>query len=711
MTALKQNKDIAWRIYLVYFFCCLLGIAVVGKVMWIQWVEGKDLREKSEKMTVANKTIKAVRGNIYANDGSLLATSIPKYEIRFDVNADALTDEVFYTNLDSLCYRLSLLLKEKPAKQYRAELIASRKSKTRSGKKGGRYHLIARNLSYRYLKELKRFPIFRLGKYKGGFIYVQQNRREKPFRILAERTIGFERTQVSVGLEGAYSKELRGIDGKRLMQKIAGGDWKPLNDDNEIEPQNGYDLHTSIDINLQDVAENALLKQLSMHGADHGCVVLMEVKTGEIKAIANLKRNKNGGYYEGYNYAIGESTEPGSTFKLAVVIAALEDGFIDLDTEIDTEHGEKKFYDQTMFDTHDYGVVTVKKAFEISSNIAMAKIVTKYYSDDPQRFIDHLHRMNLNNKLNIEIKGEGVPQIKGPKSSTWSGVSLPWMAHGYEVLMTPLQILTFYNSIANDGVMVKPKFVKTIASKGKVIRTIPTEVINERICSKSTLLKVRQMLEGVVNNGGTAANLKNKHYMVAGKTGTAQIANDQYGYEYESKISHQASFVGFFPAEQPIYSCIVVVNAPSKYVYTGNLVAGPIFKEVADKVFANSLKMHKELDERPYMASSAIPYSLSGSRDELYNVFTSLSVPFTNFPEKSEWIKTSTKDSVVVTEAMEVIPGLVPDVVGMGLKDAVYVLENSGLNIQFVGKGVVKKQSLPPGKRIVRGQTIKIELT
>ena len=710
MSAMKANKDIAWRIYLVYFFCCLLGFAVLGKVMWIQWVEGDQLREKSEKMTVANKTIRAVRGNIYASDGSLLATSIPKYEIRFDVNAEAISDEIFYNDLDSLCYRLSALLKEKSPGQYSTELIAARKSKTKSGNKGGRYHLIARNLSYSKLKRLKSFPIFRKGRYKGGLIFIQKNKREKPFRILADRTIGYKRTQVSVGLEGAYNKELSGVDGKRLMQKIAGGNWKPLNDDNEIEPQNGYDLHTSIDINLQDVAENALLKQLSMHEADHGCVVLMEVKSGEIKAIANLKRNRVGGYYEGYNYAIGESTEPGSTFKLAVLIAALEDGYVDLDTEIDTEHGKKKFYDQTMYDTHDYGVVSVKKAFEISSNVAMAKIVTQYYSDDPQRFIDHLHRMNLNNKLGIEIKGEGVPQIKGPKSSTWSGVSLPWMAHGYEILMTPLQILTFYNSIANNGVMVKPKFVNSVASKGKVVKTFPTEVINDRICSPKTLEMVKQMLEGVVNNGGTAANLKNTHYKVAGKTGTAQIANDQYGYEYESKISHQASFVGFFPAEDPTYSCIVVVNAPSRHVYTGNLVAGPIFKEVADKVYANSLQMHKELSTRSFLASSSLPYSMNGSRDELYHVFNALNVPITDLPETSEWMKTSTKDSIVETEALEVIPGLVPDVVGMGLRDAVYVLENSGLYIRFSGKGVVKRQSLPAGKRIVRGQTIKIEL-
>ena len=705
------QKDMAWRIYLIYFIFCLLGIAVIGKVIFIQWFIGEDLRSKAEKMTVASKTIPAVRGNIYAADGSLLATSIPRYEIRFDVNADALSDEIFYANLDSLSFRLSQLFRDQSAHAYREEILAARKSRTKSGKKGGRYHLVARNVSYPDLKKLKTFPIFRNGKYKGGFIYIQQNKREKPFRMLAERTIGYKRDKVAVGLESAYNKDLSGVDGKRLMQKIAGGDWKPLNDENEIEPVNGYDIHTSIDINLQDVAENALLRQLSLHEADHGCVVVMEVQTGEIKAIANLKRNKFGGYYEGYNYAIGEATEPGSTFKLPVLIAALEDGFIDLDKEIDTEHGKKKFYDQTMFDTHDYGIVTVKRAFEVSSNIAVAKIITENYGSNPQKFIDHLYKMNLNNKLGLEIKGEGSPRIKDPSNKSWSGVSLAWMAHGYEVLMTPLQILTFYNAIANNGVMIKPKFVTHVASKGKVIYETPTVIINEAVCSKETLGKVHQMLEGVVNNGGTAANLKNSHYKVAGKTGTAQIANEQYGYEYESKISHQASFVGYFPAENPRYSCIVVVNAPSRYVYTGNLVAGPIFKEVADKVYANSLDMHAPLEDRPFMATSALPYSKSGSRDELQEVFTTLNIRTSDMPENSSWTRTATKDSVVDVRALKMIPGLVPDVTGMGLKDAVFILENQGLRISFEGMGVVKKQSIPPGQKIVRGQTIKLELS
>ena len=705
-----SGKDFAWRIYIVYLTCCILGLAIIGKVIYIQWFVGEGLREKAEKLTISNRTIKADRGNIYARDGSLLATSIPRYEIRFDVNADALTDEMFYGKLDSLCFGLSRLFTNKSKAAFREELIAVRNSRTKSGKKGGRYHLIARNVGYGELKQLKTLPVFREGKYRGGFIYTQQNKRERPFRILAERTIGYSREKVSVGLESAYNHDLSGIDGKRLMQKIAGGDWKPLGDENEVEPFNGHDIYTTIDINLQDVAENALLKQLSLHEADHGCVVLMEVRTGEVRAIANLKRNKFGGYYEGYNYAVGESTEPGSTFKLPVIMAALEDNLISLDDEIDTESGKKKFFDRTMYDVHDYGVVTVKKAFEVSSNIAMAKIISQGYRDNPEKFINHLYRMKLNNKLGLEIKGEGRPMIKNPKSASWSGISLAWMAHGYEVLMTPLQILTFYNAVANEGVMVKPKFVTKVTSKGKVVREVSTEVISESVCSASTLKKVKEMLEGVVSEGGTAANLINPHYKVAGKTGTAQIANEQYGYEYESKISYQASFVGYFPADKPRYSCIVVVNAPSKYVYTGNLVAGPIFKEVADKVYANSLDMHHAIDNRKGSAYSALPYSKNGKRDDLNQVFGKLEIPSDEMPEAADWIATSTGKKKVGVSAMRNIPGLVPDVTGMGLRDALYLLENQGLKIQFEGRGEVKRQSIPAGSRIIKGQQIILEL-
>lgn len=701
----KNGKnDLMWRMYVIYFCICIFSLSILAKVGHIQFVEGQELRDKAENLTTGYKKIEAVRGNIYADDGSLLATSIPIYEVRMDVNTDALTDDVFNQNIDSLAYCLSKLFKDRTKNEYKNDLIKARET-------GERYHLIQRKVKYTELKELKSFPIFRRGKFKGGLIFEQKNKRKKPFRLLAARTIGYDREGIKpVGLEGAYKDYLAGVQGKRMMKKISGGVWMPISDNNEIEPRDGSDIYTSIDINIQDVAENALLKQLTIQEADHGCVVLMEVNTGEIKAIANLKRTEDGSYYEGYNYAIGEATEPGSTFKLATLIALLEDGYAKLEDLIDTEGGKKRYYDRTMYDTHDYGKITLKESFELSSNIAFAKTTEASYSDNPQQFIDRLNYLLLNKPLGIEIAGEGVPKIKNTNDPSWSGITLPWMAHGYEILLTPLQILTFYNAIANDGKMVKPKFVKKIKDRDRVLKELPTVVLKEQICSEQTIKQVKSALEGVVENG-TAANLKAAAYQIAGKTGTAQIANDKYGYKYESKVSHQASFVGYFPADNPKYSCIVVVNAPSRNVYTGNLVAGPIFKEVADKIYANSLEIHGELEKQPHLATSAIPYSKSGNYHDLSQVFKVLNVKTETTVQNPSIVYTQTLDTLVKMKPSKITPNLVPKVVGMGLQDAIFLLENRGLRVLFEGKGTVKSQSIPNGSRITKGAVIKLELS
>lgn len=707
MTDVK--KDIAWRVYLVYFGVCLFGLTIIGKAVSIQVFEGEALKQKVKTLTRVDKEIEAVRGNIYAVDGSLLATSIPIYEVRFDPNADAIKQELFDEHVDSLALELSFLFKDKSAAAYRKSLIEARQN-------GERYHLIRRNVKYTELKKLKQFPLFRRGKYKGGLIIHQKNKRERPFKVLAARTIGYEREGITpVGLEGAYSKVLSGVDGQRLMQKISGGVWMPVGDENEIEPEDGKDIYTTIDVNLQDVAESALLKQLQKHGADHGCVVLMEVKTGAVKAIANLKRNPEGLYYEGYNYAIGESTEPGSTFKLPALMVALEHGYVDMGDIIDCGDGSRQYYDRTMYDSnHDdggWGKITVQRVLEVSSNIGMAEIISRNYMENPKKFIDGLGKMNLREPLDIEIAGEGKPFIKNPTDDTWSGISLAWMAHGYELQQTPLQILTFYNAVANDGKMVKPKFVEKITKGRKLVEEVSTRVINPKISSQETINKVKRALEGVVSNG-TASNLNNADYKIAGKTGTAQIANKNYGYSYQSKVSHQASFVGYFPADNPQYSCIVVVNAPSKNVYYGNLVAGPIFKEVADKVYANSLDMHEELKwQKHQFAYSRVPYSKHGEKNDVRKVFSEIGVNTKVKAEEAEWIVTKTQDTAVVLEPRKVTENLVPNVLGMGLRDAIYLLENQGLNVKVKGRGMVKYQSLQAGLRISKGQEIEIELS
>ena len=702
---MENKKDILWRVYLLYFLFCLFGVVILSKVFLIQFVEGKKWREKAESLTTAVRNIEAVRGNIYAADGSLLATSVPYYETRIDLKADAITDKIFNESIDSLAYCLSRLFNDKSAKAYKKDLQEGRK-------RGDRYHLIKRGVKYDELKQMRAFPLLRKGRYKGGFIYVQQNKRQKPFRSLAARTIGYDVKGVkSVGLEGAYNADLQGVEGKRLMQKIAGGVWMPINDDNEIEPEDGCEIYTTIDINIQDVAEHALYTQLEKHDADHGCVVLMEVSTGDVKAISNLQRDSKGNYFEYYNYAIGESTEPGSTFKLASLMVAFEDGFVDLKDSVNAEQGEVRFYDATMRDTKKggYGKITVQRAFEVSSNIGVAKVVTNHYSKNPQKFIDRLYKMNLHQPLGLQIAGEGKPQIKDTKDKSWSGISLPWISHGYEVSMTPLQILTFYNAVANNGKMVRPKFVSEVRNKRKIVKKVETKVINEAICSQETIEKAKKMLEGVVENG-TATNLKNKDYKIAGKTGTAQIANAKYGYKYDSHISYQASFVGYFPADNPKYSCIVVVNAPSNNVYYGNLVAGPIFKEVADKVYSTSIEIHESLEEKN-LAIQSYPYSKSGNKSELKEVFDELKLHTIDKANDVDWVTTRAKDKFVQLEPRTIVENLMPNVAGMSVDDAVFLLENAGLRVRFTGKGSVKSQSIPSGIRIEKGTNVMLELS
>ena len=685
----------------------LVGIgmlAVLFRVFQIQVIEGNEWRQKSENLTIDYRTIEAVRGNIYAVDGSLLATSVPKYEVRFDPNSDAISDDFFNDKIDSLAWSLADLFKDRSPKMYETELRNARL-------KNKRYYLIRRNVKFTELKAMRDFPIFRRGRFHGGFIYVQQNKRQLPFRVLAARTIGYDREHgARVGLEAAYRKELRGVSGKRLEKKIAGGTWMPLSDSDDIEPQDGYDLVTTIDINIQDVAEAALMRQLVEQQAEYGCVVLMEVQTGEIRAIANLSKGSNVVYSERFNFAVGSATEPGSTIKLASWMALLEDGHVDLDDKIQTGNGKHTFYKTTMYDSHEggFGEITVKEAFALSSNIAIAKTVDKYYKKDPQEFINHLYKMRLNQPLGVEITGEGKPYIKSANDSTWSGLSLPWISHGYELQLTPLQLLTFYNAVANNGKMMKPMFAKAITSYGTSVKTFHPVVLKDAVASPGTIKKARIMLEAVVTDG-TAKNLRNASFSIAGKTGTAQISKGSSGYQKEK--SYQASFVGYFPADKPLYSCIVVVNAPSKNVYYGNLVAGPIFKEIANKVYSTSLNAQEELIATKSIGSRPrIPISKNGSYVDLVDVYDGLDVPYKE-KENAQWVAVNTGYDTVKVFSKTYIENLVPNVVGMNVEDAVFILENRGVKVTIEGRGVVRQQSILPGQVIPKsGFKIKLSL-
>jgi len=704
---MSAKKEILWRFGIIYLLMVITGIVIAGRIIYLQFFEKDKWSVKSEKYPIQRIEVEANRGDIFSSDGKLLALSLPFYEIRLDLTVEGLSDDVFYSSLDSLAYCLSRLFRDRSTLDYKKQLIRARHE-------GRQYYLVKSDVTYEQMIKARELPILRMNRYKGGAIFVQKNKRVRPNGTLAARTIGstnLSETGTIVGLEGAYNDVLGGNPGVKMYRRIAERLSVPVSEGNEIDPQDGADIISTIDLNLQDVAHSALHKQLKARNAHHGCAVLMEVETGEIKAIANLEKNSRGEYWEGRNYAIGESIEPGSTFKLASVIIALEDGYVDISDTVDVGSGTIRYHDITLEDSGGKGMgrITVKKAFEASSNVGISKIIYKNYRGKEKQFVDGLYKLRLNQQLGLEIKGEGIPEINAPESPKWSGISLPMMSIGYEVRLTPLQLLAFYNAIANGGTMVKPLFVKEIRYRGNLVKRFDTEVIESRICSRRTREKVHEMLCGVVESG-TAKNLKDPEFSIAGKTGTAQIPDKNTAYRDKSRISYQASFVGYFPADKPRYSCIVVINSPSRDVYYGNLVAGPVFREIARKVYATSLEWHEPVNSKK-MLLTQMPYSKSGLHDELVSTLKGLDIPYTDLSDENKWVNTIGSDSEIMINKRAVVPGLVPNVTDMGLKDAVYLLESSGMNVIVRGRGTVRGQSVTPGSLVRPGQNIRLEMS
>jgi cell division protein FtsI (penicillin-binding protein 3) len=701
-----------WRMWVAILVPVLAGFAIVFQSFKIQVYEGPALRQLADSLTIVSRSIEAERGNIYAEDGSLLSTSLPFFEIRMDFKSEPMTDNIFNRNIDSLAYMLSVNIGAKSKADYKNELIANRQ-------KGNRYYLIKRNVTYPELKKIYDWPFFRLGRYKSGMIVLQKNKRITPFGILAERTIGFKRIvpnpsienrmdTIRVGIEGKFDEYLAGVEGQMLMQRISGGVYIPLNGQGNIEPKAGNDVKMTIDINIQDVTESALKKALLSSNADNGCAVVMEVKTGKIKAIANLTYRKElGRYIEYYNYAVGANTEPGSTFKLMAMAALLEDGLLkDVNAEtVDVEGGVKKYADRIMRDVHvfNHDTITVKEAFAYSSNVGISKLVTERYGDKASKFYDRLIAMHLQNPVGIEITGETAPTIHPP--SSWSQVSLPWMSTGYEVQMSPLQILTFYNAIANDGKMMKPYLVSAIKDLDEVVEQFDPIVIDKAVVSSSTVHQLQKLLEGVFEIG-SARHLKSGGQLtMAGKTGTARIANATT--QYQDKI-YQASFAGYFPADNPLYSCIVVINNP-KNGYYGGAVAGPVFAEIANKIYANGIEMHNSIQSNPLVSDYTIPRIGNLQSGEAEIIYNKLGFSF-HSDINSDYGIAKKENNAMTMKANNVIDGLVPNLIEMDLKDALFVAENAGLRVQVYGSGKVKKQSLTAGGNFTQGQTITVEL-
>ena len=577
-----NQKQFLYRLYFVASILIVLGLGIGYKVFHIQYIDGNNYRLLAKNKTIQNITVSPERGNIFSDDGSLLAASTISYDIFFD--GVTVSNSNFAKFSTSLAKDLSVLL-EKDYDFFHDKLSYAKKN-------GKRYYLIQRNVSVEDLNKIKKMPLFKLGGVRGGLIVEKKNSRDYPLNKIAERTIGRERKVKGdkfsgVGLEHAFGSILRGKDGMQLMQKISNGKWKPIYSNNQIEPVPGSDLYTTINVGFQDITHHSLLEQLEIFEADHGTAIVMETSTGEIKAISNLGRTTEGKYYERLNYAVGEHYEPGSTFKLMSVIAALEDGKADLEKMVDTENGILSFYGAKVRDSRKggYGIISLNDAFKYSSNTGIVKIINNAYKDDPEKFSNRLYNMGLNDKLGVSIKGESKPKIPHPKDKDWSGLSLPWMVYGYGVLLSPLQILTFYNAVANDGEMVKPIFAKKNNLKSNKI------ILNPSIASKSTINKAKFLLENVVNDdGGTGSNIRSNIYKIAGKTGTGQV-------DYTTDdVQYISSFVGYFPADKPKYSCIVVIHKPNKKMgYYGNIVAAPVFKKIADKIYSLTPKDKKTI--------------------------------------------------------------------------------------------------------------------
>jgi len=696
------RTDILLRVYIAFGLIVLLAFAVLFKLFHVQFAEGEKWRAMADSLSTRFANVEAARGNIYSIDGSLLATSVPEYEVRMDMLAGGIEkDDVFYEKVDSLAAKLSVFFGDKSTKQYSRMLREGREDKAR-------YMLLKRDVTHQELKTIRKFPIFNLGRYKGGLISVQQNKRILPFQSLAKRTIGYKNKNVQpVGLEGAYSAYIDGESGKRMMQRIAGGVWMPVNQDIEIAPKEGADIISTIDINMQDVAQRALKKQLITSDADHGCVILMEVATGEIRAVANFSKVRTGEYEEQFNYAIAASQDPGSTFKLASYLSLLEDNKVDTNSMVETGDGTYRIPGHTIRDSHGgIGTVTVKKAFEESSNVAIAKMINAAYQNDQGKFSEHLYKWGLNKKLMLQIPGEGQPVIKNPENRSWNKKqTLPQMAYGYEMQITPLQMLAFYNAVANDGRYIAPIFVREIRRLGNTVEQFRARVINEKIVSDITIKKAQALLEGVVTEG-TGKGVASPLYRIAGKTGTAQVADANKGYRVDKK--YQASFCGYFPADNPKYSLIVVVNNPRKGTYYAASVAGPVFREIADRVYASDVNMYDALKEQKFAGNLKMPDSKTGEKKATQNVYKAFGIKAL-FAANSEYVMVDTNNGIA-NKDIKLIEGSVPDVSGMGLKDALYVLGNSGLKALVRGSGRVVNQSLLAGTRVVKGEPIILEL-
>ncbi len=683
----------------------IVCLFIFVKAIYIQQVEGSHWRSMSDSLHQKLAEIEAERGTIYSEDGQMLSTSIPQFDIYMDFRVASLHEKngyLFRSNIDSLSECLANLFKDHTGGEYKMILQQGYDN-------GDGYFSLCKKISFREYEQLRKFPLFKLGRYKSGMIANERTIRLNPFQMLAFRTIGLARDANKVGLEMTYDSVLKGRNGKHTVRTIAGGVSVPVDDTYEIEPETGKDIVSTIDVFIQDVAENALMNMMVKNEAEHGCAIVMEVKTGKIKAIANLGRRSNGTYWEDLNYAMTKS-EPGSTFKLATLMALLDDKKVKLNDLVNLEGGTWHINGQTVYDAEQHGLynASIQQAFEHSSNVGMAKLVWNNYGNNPNQFLRRLAKMRMDSLTGIDLIGEGRSVIFRPGNKLWGPTTLPWMAFGYNLLVTPLQTITLYNAVANNGKMMRPYLVSAIKDEGVLIKDFQPNIIDEKICSDQTIRDLRICLEGVCTSGTAAKLFRNSSYHVAGKTGTALVANGKNG--YADKI-YQSSFAGFFPAENPQYTCIVVIkNKPHALLHFGADVAGPVFREIADRLINNYVK-HANTVKLLLNKKDSSLFSYAGNKKDVSLISSKLHMSYADSSGRvSDWISFNGKDAINTMYSKEMDTKTMPLLKGMGLKDVVYVCENMGLKLSVKGKGRVAQQSILPGQAFAKGQLISIEL-
>ncbi len=674
----------------------VVAIAIVVQIGNVQFVHGDEYRAMADSMRTKRQEIKPTRGSIYSEHHDVLATSFPYFNTYMD--AVAPSDADFKKNIDSLSISLSRLFKDKTAAQYKQKIMQARKQKKR-------YVEIHKKVTLPQKQQMENFPLYRLGQNKGGLIAEPIETREYPYGSLAVRTIGYVRDNNRVGLEGTYDTLLRGKSGFAKVKKVAGGSWVRVGEKNELDPVDGVDVITTLDINIQDITETALRRALVKNEAKWGTAVVMEVKTGKIKAIANLSQTSDGRYLENYNHAISTKVEPGSTWKLFSLMCLFEDG-IELNDHVDLNYGKYQFADRTMNDSeeHNRTNVTVKTAFALSSNVGISRLAYQMYQKDPQKYTQHLIASGITEKTGIELSGERKPTFKQyPKDKNdWYATTIPWMSVGYELELTPLQLLTYYNGIANNGKMMKPYLVQETQQYGVTLQETEPVVLNEKLCSDATIKKLQECLLAVVDSG-TAKHLKNDYYQFAGKTGTAKLVeNGIYTHNY------LASFAGYFPYDNPKYSIIVMVNSPSKGAFYGGAVAAPVFREIADKVYSHFINIREPINTNDSLFVG-VDAKARGYAYDFRQILSWLHVN-EGFDDNEEWVALNAHGKSASHEAIKTYQYTMPDVRGMGLRDAMYLLETNGLKVKVNGAGKVVTQSITPGQAIIEGTYVTIQL-